>query len=196
MPTFQERFQKVANWCAANGYAAGFPNCHEDTTKNPALYGTFLITQGGSWQDVPRATLNNPNDPRARLGRHHDWAIANGFGHGWPTFHESNPGGTGVVYGTYLVTQQAVSWQDVPVAQLLGANIDPAQRSLESWFTGANDWAVQNGIAAAMPNGHAANYAGTWVMGIMTFNGNYVQWRDLTATELGYPTSYKVGGGW
>lgn len=196
MPSFEERFQKVANWCAANGYAAGFPNCHENTSVTPALYGTFLITQGGTWQDVPRATLGNPNTPRTRLTAAHDWATANGFGHGWPTFHESNPGGTGVVYGTYLVTPAAVSWQDVPVSQILGSNIDPTQRPLENWFTGANDWAVQNSFAAAMPNGHYAQYGGTWVMGIFRFNGGYVQWRDLTADELGYPKKYVVKGGW
>lgn len=196
MPTFEERFQRVANWCSSNGYAAGFPNCHQNTTVTPALYGTFLVTQGGSWQDVLRSTLGNPSNARARLVAAHEWAKQNGFGHGWPTFHESNPGGTGVVYGTYLVTPAAVNWQDVPAAQILGANVDPGTRGLESWFTGANDWAVANSIAAAMPNGHYARYGATWVLGIMSFNGGYTQWRDLTADELGYPKSYKVGGGW
>jgi len=158
--------------------------------------GTILITQGGSWQDVLRSTLGNPSTDRLRLTAAHSWAQANGFGHGWPTFHEANPGGTGVVHGTYAVTPAAVNWQDVPVSQILGANIDPTTRPLENWFTGASDWAATNNVPAAMPNGHYANYGGNWVVGIMSFNPGYAQWRDLTGDDLGYPRQYTVGPGW
>ena len=64
MPTFEERFRAVADWCTRNNVAAGFPNCHENTNVTPALYGTILIPQGVSWQDVPRSTLGNPNSVR------------------------------------------------------------------------------------------------------------------------------------
>ena len=195
MPTFDERFRKVADWCSSNNVAAGFPNCHEDTTRSPALYGTILISQGVTWQDVLRSTLGNPSDNRTRLTSAHDYALAQGFRHGFPTFHQSGSG-SGIVYGTWLLDAAAVSWQDVPVASILGSNIDPTTRPLENWFTGAHDWAVMNGLPGAMPNGHYANYGGNWVVGVFSFNAGFAQWRDLTATELKYPVNYKVGGSW
>ena len=195
MPTFEERFRAVADWCSRNNIPAGFPNCHEDTTKSPALYGTILITSGVSWQDVPRSTLGNPNSVRARLTSAHDWAKTQGAAHGFPNFHEANYG-NGVVYGTYLLTPAAVTWQDVPVAQILGSNIDPTTRPMEQWFTGAHDWAMANGKDAAMPNGHYAQYGGNWVVGIFSFNPGVAQWRDLTGDDLRFPKQYRVGGGW
>ena len=195
MPTFEERFRAVADWCSANGFAAGFPNCHENTGVTPALYGTILITQGVSWQDVPRSTLGNPSTTRTRLTSAHDWAKTQGAAHGFPNFHEANYG-AGIVYGTHLLTPAAVTWQDVPVQQILGANIDPTSRPMEQWFTGAHDWAMANGRVAAMPNGHYANYGGTFVVGVFSFNQGFAQWRDLTADELKFPKKYNVGGSW
>ena len=196
MPTFEQRFRAVADWCARNNTPAGFPNCHENTTVSPALYGTILITQGVSWQDVPQSAQNNPTTVRTRLTNAHDWAKTQpGIVHGFPNFHEANYG-AGVVYGTFLLTAAAVTWQDVPVATILGANIDPTTRPMEQWFTGAHDWAMSNGNPAAMPNGHYAQYGGNWVVGIFAFNAGFAEWRDLTGAELGFAKQYKVGGAW
>lgn len=195
MPTFEERFRKVSDWCGRNNVPAGFPNCHENTGVTPALYGTILVTQGVTWQDVPRSAQGNPTTPRTRLTGAHDWAVAQGAAHGFPTFHEANYG-AGVVYGTYLLTAAAVAWQDVPVQSILGANIDPTTRPMEEWFRGAHDWAIANGRPAAIPNGHYTRNGGTWVMGVFSFNAGYAQWRDLTADDLGFPRNLKVGGGW
>ena len=197
MPTFEERFRAVADWCSKNNFAAGYPTCHEVTNVSPPLYGTVLINSGVSWQDVPRATLGNPTTPRARLTSAHDWAKTQGAAHGFPNFHEANHG-AGVVYGTYLLTPAAVTWQDVPVQQILGVNSDPTARPMEDWFKGAHDFAVMNGQTAAIPNGHYANSGGTWVVGIFTFNPGIAQWRNLTGDELGFtpPKNYSVGGSW
>jgi hypothetical protein len=195
MPTFDERFRKVADWCASNGVPAGFPNCHEDGTKKPALHGTILINQGVTWRDVPRSTLGNPTTDRTRLTSAHDYAVSQNFAHGFPNFHQAGSGSS-IVYGTFLLDAAAVTWQDVPVASILGSNIDPSARPMENWFTGAHDWAMANGRPAAMPNGHYAQYNGTWVVGVFSFNPGFAQWRDLTATELKYPVNLTVGGGW
>lgn len=195
MPTFEERFRKVADWCGRNGQPAGYPNCHENTGVTPAMYGTIVITQGVSWQDVPVAALGRPNSARTRLTSAHDWAKTQGAAHGFPTFHEANHG-AGVVYGVHLLTAAAVGWQDVPVQSILGNNIDPTTRPLEEWFRGAHDWAAGNGRPAAMPNGHYTRNGGTWVMGIFAFNAGFAQWRDLSGDELGFPRNLKVGGGW
>ena len=84
----------------------------------------------------------------------------------------------------------------MPVQQILGTNTDPTARPMEEWFRGAHDWAMQNGKVAAMPNGHYANYGGTWVVGVFSYNVGFAQFRDLTGTELGFPKQYAVGGGW
>lgn len=193
-PTFEERFRKVTDWCSANGFPSGFPNCHEGGSGNAMVYGTVLITQGVTWQDVLRSTLGNPNTTRTRLTSAHDFAKTQGHAHGFPTFHEANHG-AGVVYGTYLLTSAAVTWQDVPVTQILSANIDPTTRPMEEWFRGAHDWAKTQGRDAAMPNGHYAQYGGNWVIGVFSFNPGIVQVRDLTHAELGFRNEYKVGGG-
>lgn len=196
MPTFEERFRAVSDWCARNNVPAGFPNCHENTGASPALYGTITISQGVSWQDAPRSAQGNPTSARTRLTGAHDWAKTQGAVHGFPNFHEANPGGGGVVYGTFLLTAAAVTWQDVPVQSILGANIDPTTRPMEQWFTGAHDWAMANSKPAAMPNGHYAQYNGTWVVGVFAFNPGFAQWRDLTADDLRFPKNLKVGGSW
>ena len=195
MPTFEERFRKLSDWCSKNGFVAGFPTCHENTNVSPALYGAQLFTQGASWQDVPRSTLGNPPDARRRLTSAHDYAKTNGFGHGFPNFHEANYG-AGVVYGTFLITTAATTWQDVPVSDTLGSNIDPTTRPLEEWFRGVHDWSQRTGKNAAMPNGHYAKYGTNWVMGVISFPAAYVQFRDLTAAELGFPVQLKVGPSW
>lgn len=52
-------------------------------------------------------------------------------------------------------------------------------------------------VRAAMPTGHYAQYGGNWVVGIISFNPGFAQWRDLTGDELLFPRQpYKVGGGW
>ena len=193
MPTFPERFQKVATWCASNNVPAGFPTCHEITSSTPAVYGTCLIRQGASWLDVLATTLGNPNSERTRLTAAHDHAKTLGAAHGFPTFHQSGQGSS-IVYGTYLIQQSAVQWQDVPVTEILGANIDPTSRPMEDWFRGTWDWAMRTGREAAMPNGHYARYGADWVIGVFSFNPGTTEFRDLTADELGYPRHYKVGG--
>lgn len=195
MPTFEERFRAVADWCAKNNFAAGYPNCHELTGQTPALYGTILFNQGITWQDVPRATLGNPADVRTRLSSAHDWAKQQGAGHGFPNFHEANYG-AGIVYGTYKVDPATMQLQDIGVLSILGADIDPTTRPMEEWFRGAHTWATANGHVGAMPNGHYINKFGHWIIGIVSFNAPFVQWRDLTGDELGFSKSYNVGGGW
>ena len=196
MPTFAERFQKVATWCAANNFSAGFPTCHEITSQTPALYGACLIRTGATWTDVLRTTLGNPGSDRTRLTAAHDYAKTQNFEHGFPTFHQSGQG-SNIVYGTYLIPSTMVQWQDVPVTEILGANIDPTTRPMEDWFRGTWDWATRTGRPAAMPNGHYARYNGNWVVGVFSFNPGTTEFRDLTGDELGYPREYKVGGsGW
>lgn len=195
MPTFPERFQKVSSWCQSNGIPGGFPNCHEDGTRTPALYGTCLITQGVTWRDVLRSALGSPTTDRTRLTAAHDYARAQGYAHGFPNFHQAGQGAS-TVFGTYLLDAAAVTWQDVPVGEILGSNVDPTPRRLEEWFTGAWDWAVRNNLPAAMPNGHYARPGSDWVIGVFSFNPGYTQWRDLNATELGFPKNYTVGPGW
>jgi hypothetical protein len=195
MPTFEERFRGVANWCSTNGFAAGYPTCHENTSATPTKYGTIIVTQGVNGQDVPRTTLGNPNTPRTRLTSAHDWSKTQGAADAFPNFHEANYG-QGVVYGTMLLAPSAVTWQDVPVVNILGNNIDPTSRQMEEWFKGTHDWAVLNGRTGAIPNGHYANYNGTWVIGVFSFNPGFAQWRELTGAELGFPTQYTVGPGW
>ena len=68
-PTFEERFRKVTDWCAANGFPSGFPNFRDNLGATPKVYGTVLISQGVTWQDVLRSTLGSPNSAREEVVR-------------------------------------------------------------------------------------------------------------------------------
>jgi hypothetical protein len=157
---FGRRFRSINDWCSRSGgtFAAGWPNFHEAKYPNPdrTVYGHFLLKQDVvHWRDVP-ASEYRARDIRTRFTGAHDYAIRNGYQHGFPNFHEANYG-KGVVYGTFLILKGPCEWRDVPAKELGLGTGDPSKIPMERWFRGASDYSARNGYAAAMPNGHYAN---------------------------------------
>ncbi|MFD3003643.1 PASTA domain-containing protein [Pontibacter toksunensis] len=182
------RFRAVNDWCVRSSgvYAAGWPNFHSETYHNPlrTVYGHFLLKPSiVHWRDVP-ATEYGATDMRTRFTGAYDYAVRHGYQHGFPNFHEANYG-QGVVYGTFLILPGACEWRDVPAAELGLGTGDPTRFPMNRWFTGASDYAARRGYAAAMPNGHYANYGGEYVCGVVVFPPGKAAWADIRGRELG-----------
>ncbi|MFC4801776.1 PASTA domain-containing protein [Neobacillus sp. GCM10023253] len=137
------------------------------------------------WRDVP-ASEYNAKDIRTRFTGAHDYARRNGYQHGYPNFHEANYG-KGVVYGTFLIKPGTCEWRDVPAKELGLGTGDPSKIPMENWFRGASDYASKHNYAAAMPNGHYANYGLGYVCGVFLFPKGKAEWRDIRGRELGLP---------
>lgn len=108
-------FTEVTDWCRRNGAAGGYPNCHQtDYGAGPVQGVVIFQSHAIEWRDVSRATLGNPqlNDVGAMMRSAHDYAVANGFLTGIPTFHHADYG-HGVVYGINLVKRDFGDWRDV-----------------------------------------------------------------------------------
>ncbi len=200
LPTFDQRFRAINDWAVSNGYKAGFPTCHSANYNDGRgrVYGNILLpAHVVDWRDVFASEQGNPQNLRERLTGAHDYAVRNGYLHGYPNFHQANYG-QGVVYGTFLikknpnppVTYEPIAqWRDVPATDL-GITGDPKAVPLETWFTRAHDYAARSGwFVAGMPNGHTANHGHGWVIGVFLFRPGpgYAEFRDIPARELGLP---------
>jgi hypothetical protein len=113
-------FRAANDYAGAEGYSAAFPNCHQADHGQGVVYGTILIKPNVTeWRDVPGSQLGNPatDDVRAMMTAAADYATANGFVAGFPTFHQNVVGGQ-VVYGIVLFPQGTAEWRDVPIDDL------------------------------------------------------------------------------
>jgi hypothetical protein len=120
-------FRGANDYAAANGFAAGLPNCHQADYGNGVVYGTFLVRHGHvTFLDVKAAELgvSDRRDAPAMLRAANDYAGAHGFAAGFPTFHEADYG-DGLVFGLILFHGGSAVWRDVP-ADLLRRYSDPA----------------------------------------------------------------------
>lgn len=184
------RFRAINDWCTRSGgtYTAGWPNFHQASYPDPqrTVYGHFLLKSDVvEWRDVPASEYRS-SDTRTRFTGAHDYAIRNGYQHGFPNFHEANYG-NGVVYGTFLIKQGTCEWRDVPATELGLGTGDPSKIHMSRWFTGASDYAAKHGYVAGMPNGHYANYDNRYVCGVFLFPHGKAEWRDIRGRELGLP---------
>lgn len=196
MPTFDERFRGVANWCSSNGFVAGFPTCHENSSVTPTVYGTIVILQGVSGLDVLASTLAFPASAPDRLVATTQFAGTQGKAHGFPNFHQAGSG-PALVYGTMLLDASAVYVTPVRVDEVFGTPLDPKTRPLEDWFRACADWAARKGFPAAMPTGDAGGIShGHMMMNVVVFKAGATQFRDLTGVDLKFTTKLTVGPGW
>jgi Domain of unknown function (DUF1929) len=185
-PMFDQRFRAVNDWLVPRGWKAGFPNCHQANYGDDrgTVHGTLLMhATVADWRDVFARDMSNPSGYRLRLTAAHDYAINHGYDHGFPNFHQADYG-QGLVYGTFFIKKGFTEWRDVPVTDL-GMSGDPTSRPMEEWFWRTHDYAVRNGFAAGMPNGHYAYY-GRWVIGVHFFLPGSVEWRDVPGYQLSF----------
>ena len=93
------RFRAINDWCVSHGYTAGWPNFHVATYQNPTrtVYGHFLLRDVVvDWRDVSAAEYA-ATDLRTRFTGAHDYAVRNGYQHGFPNFHQADYGNGGSV---------------------------------------------------------------------------------------------------
>jgi len=110
-----ELFRRANDWSATRGFIGAIPNCHSANYGAGAVQGCLLLKPGaGEWRDVPRTVLGNPawNSVGAFMRAANDYALANGFAAGVPTFHQADYG-NGIVYGINLLSPSSVEWRDV-----------------------------------------------------------------------------------
>ncbi len=149
-----ERFRQTYDYSEAHGLSGGFPNFHQANHGDGVVYGTILLNSA-TWKDVPATDLGNPagGDIGARFRATNDYAGRNGFGAGFPNFHQADYG-HGLVYGTLLLGTNDVEQKDV-LASDLG---NPAGSDIGARFRVINDYAARNGFVAGFPNFHQADH--------------------------------------
>ncbi|MBP7241811.1 lamin tail domain-containing protein [Amaricoccus sp.] len=105
----------VSRWGSANGFDGGIPTFEQGIAGGTVVYGAMLLRAGVTqWRDVPRGRLgaNSPDDVPNLMRGASDYAAANGFAAGFPTFEQADHG-AGVVFGIHLFPAGAITWKDV-----------------------------------------------------------------------------------
>jgi hypothetical protein len=113
-------FRSANDYAGTIGFPAAYPNCHQQDWGAGVVYGTILLKDGSvEWRDVPRSDLGSPSigDVGAMMRAANDYAGANGFAAGFPTFHQADHG-AGVVYGINCIRQGYAEWRDVRIDDL------------------------------------------------------------------------------
>ena len=155
------------------------------TTTAKATSAIITSADFAEWMDVSASALGNPadTDVGARFRAVSDYAIKNGFVGGFPNFYFNNET---LNYGTILLRQGAAEWRDVPVSEL-GY---PADADVGARFRAVQEYAQNNGFVGGFPNfyfNEILNY------GTILLKQGAAEWRDVSATELGYPADADVG---
>ncbi|MBL0153424.1 MAG: M12 family metallopeptidase [Chitinophagaceae bacterium] len=174
-------FRQKADIAGKEHFAGAFPNFHEAKAGINTVGGTiFIKSTVAVWQDVPLAQLGNPSidDFAARMRATQNYAVANGYLGGFPTYHHANYG-SGIVCGTVLLGPAAADWRDVPIAELGNPPLD----DIGARFRSANDYAVRNGYLGGFPTFHHANYGSGIVCGIILIKKTAGEWRDVVIIE-------------
>jgi lamin tail-like protein len=130
----------ISRWGSANGYDGGIPTFEQADPGGGVVYGAMLLRPGVTqWQDVPRAQIgaNSPNDVPNMMRGANDYAVANGFVAGFPTFEQADHG-AGVVFGIHLFPAGTATWRDVH-ADVLQMQWD---YTFDPGFTGAEITAI------------------------------------------------------
>ena len=122
----EERFRNIYEYAIENGYGAGFPNFHQAEYPDLGLvYGTVFIKPEAivGPVHVPSSELGNPSNYEERFRAIYDYAIRNGYGGGFPNFHQAEYPNLGLVYGTVFIKPEAIVGPvHVPVSKL---KLDP-----------------------------------------------------------------------
>ena len=173
------RFTHVHDYAVLNGFVGGFPNFHEADWGGGLVFGSILLHSGSAeWRDIFASDLGNPASFEDRFRAVNDYASANGFASGYPTFHEADYG-QGTVYGCILISGDAVEWRDVPVTELGLPSGGIAPR-----FQAVHDYAYNNGFVGGFPNFHEADYGQGTVYGCLLLKGPAAEWRDIPVRDF------------
>lgn len=130
----------------------GYPNFYfaSRDANSGTVAGTVIIDPPGAiWRDVPLTELGSPDlsDFTRRMTRTQDYAKANHFVGGFPTFFHADYG-RGIVCGSVLLSAEVAEFRDVSLSDLG----DPGLDDIEQLFRGTSDYAVRNGFVGGFPN--------------------------------------------
>jgi hypothetical protein len=167
------RVRRIHDYARLNGFAGGFPNFNEADYGQGLVYGSILLNQGAAEpREVPAADLGAPNAFVPRFQAVQDFATANGFVGGFPTFHQADPG-QGLLYGCVLLGSVAAEWRDVPASELGNAS------GIMPRFRAVQDFATANGFVGGFPTFHQADYGQGLVYGCVLVKRAAGEWRDV-----------------
>jgi M6 family metalloprotease-like protein len=113
-------FRAAASYAAGQGYVGAYPNCHEQDYGGGPVYGVIMLKNGMAEQrNVPGATLGDPvvNDTGAVMMAVSDYAAAQGFAAGFPTFNVGPPHGA-KNYAAVLVQAGNAQRREVRISEL------------------------------------------------------------------------------
>jgi hypothetical protein len=89
------RYRAISDWCYRSGvYYAGWPTFHQADYFNPRriVYGHLLLRDAVvDWRDVA-ASEYNLSDLRSNFTGAHDYALRQGYQHGFRNWHEAASG--------------------------------------------------------------------------------------------------------
>ena len=112
------RFTTAHDYAVGLGFQHGFPNFQEAVDRQGVEYGTYLVPNVATWQDVQATHLGlGSGDPTrhsmdAWFRGAADYAYANGFLGGMPNGHYANYG-QGFVCGIFLFSSSILDWLDI-----------------------------------------------------------------------------------
>lgn len=182
MGDWDRRFREAHDYASWHGFATAWPNFHQADYGDGVVYGTFLLPSStAEWRDVPAVEygVHDITDLPAMIRGATDFAVSNGFAAGLPNFHQANYG-SGVVYGTFLISVGMTEFRDVPAAELGVWDRTDAPAMLRA----ASDYATSHGFAAAFPTFHEADHGNGLVFGIVLFRSGTAAWRDVPGDLL------------
>lgn len=124
LDNFGRRFRYTQDYAVNqdnNKFVGGFPNFYHATYPDKGLVcGTILLRSGiAIFRNVPQTQLANADldDVAERFRQTDNYAVANGYLGGFPTFFHENKPGVGIVCGTILIPVGAGERSDVLVAR-------------------------------------------------------------------------------
>lgn len=162
----------ATDFAAREGYGAAIPDFHQGDHGAGVVWGTFLVKAGkADWRDVPRDELGvyHIEDVPGMMRAANDYAVANGFAAGIPTFHQADHG-AGVVCGVVLFHPSTATWRDIPADLLRGYS--------DAW----QSWAVVlcRPSDVAVPNSARDRYLAFFTEGGGDPSNAVGYWRDLS----------------
>jgi hypothetical protein len=182
----EERFRAIAHYATANGFGAGFPNFHQADHGQGVVYGVaFLRPEHVVMQDVFVRDLGNPETIEDRFRAIAHYATANGFGAGFPNFHQADHG-QGVVYGVAFLRPEHVVMQDVLVSELGNPG------TIEERFRAIAHYATANGFGAGFPNFHQADHGQGVVYGVAFLRPEHVVMQDVFVRDITPPLGFPI----
>ncbi|QYN19162.1 hypothetical protein [Amycolatopsis sp. DSM 110486] len=111
----------INQWSYANGFVGAIPTFEQTDHGSGVVLGVLILRpETTQWRDVPISIIGAQDvmDIPAMMRGANDYAIANGFSAGFPTFEQADHD-AGVIVGINLFSVGVVTWQDI-FANILG----------------------------------------------------------------------------